>query len=51
MIAGFAGQERERRVIGIDGSAKRPKTHAQVRASRANTAELIGLGATSATRK
>src|ERR671922_286654 len=44
MIAGFAGQEWARRVIGIDGSAKPAETHAQVvRIARA-TAELIGLG-------
>ena len=30
MIAGFAGQERPRRVLGIDGSAKPAETHAQV---------------------
>src|SRR4029079_2022323 len=30
MIAGFAAQARERRVIGIDGSAKPEETHAQV---------------------
>jgi len=44
MIAGFAGQERERRVIGIDGSAKPAETHAQVARIARNTAELIGLG-------
>jgi 1-aminocyclopropane-1-carboxylate deaminase len=43
MIAGFAGQERERRVIGIDGSAKPAETHAQVARIARNTAELIGL--------
>ena len=30
MIAGFAGQERERRVIGIDGSARPSETREQV---------------------
>ncbi len=30
MIAGFAGQDRPRRVIGIDASAKIEETHAQV---------------------
>src|SRR5690349_14935680 len=30
MIAGFAAQARERRVIGIDGSARPAETHAQV---------------------
>jgi 1-aminocyclopropane-1-carboxylate deaminase len=44
MIAGFAGQERERRVIGIDGSAKPEATHAQVARIARNTAELIELG-------
>jgi 1-aminocyclopropane-1-carboxylate deaminase len=44
MIAGFAGQERERRVIGIDGSAKPKETHEQVARIARNTAELIGLG-------
>jgi 1-aminocyclopropane-1-carboxylate deaminase len=44
MIAGFAGQERERRVIGIDGSAKPAETHEQVGRIARATAELIGLG-------
>jgi 1-aminocyclopropane-1-carboxylate deaminase len=44
MIAGFAGQERPRRVIGIDGSAKPAETHAQVARIARATAELIGLG-------
>src|SRR4051812_29145086 len=44
MIAGFAAQERERRVIGIDGSAKPAETHAQVARIARNTAELIQLG-------
>ena len=44
MIAGFAGQERERRVIGIDGSAKPAETRAQVARIARNTAELIELG-------
>ena len=44
MIAGFAGQERERRVIGIDGSAKPTETRDQVARIARNTAELIGLG-------
>jgi 1-aminocyclopropane-1-carboxylate deaminase len=43
MIAGFAGQERPRRVIGIDGSAKPAETHAQVARIARATAELIGL--------
>ncbi len=44
MIAGFAGQDRPRRVIGIDASATLEKTRAQVERIARNTAELIGLG-------
>jgi 1-aminocyclopropane-1-carboxylate deaminase len=48
MIAGFAvgpGHDgRERRVIGIDGSAKPAETHAQVARIARFTAEAIGLG-------
>lgn len=44
MIAGFAGQRRPRRVIGIDASAKIDETRAQVAKIARNTAELIGLG-------
>ncbi|HEU5268079.1 MAG TPA: 1-aminocyclopropane-1-carboxylate deaminase [Jatrophihabitans sp.] len=44
MIAGFAGQDRPRRVIGIDASAKIDETRAQVAKIARNTAELIGLG-------
>jgi 1-aminocyclopropane-1-carboxylate deaminase len=44
MIAGFAGQERERRVIGIDGSARPAETHEQVARIARRTAELIELG-------
>jgi 1-aminocyclopropane-1-carboxylate deaminase len=44
MIAGFAGQRRARRVIGIDGSAKLEETRAQIEKIARNTAELIGLG-------
>ncbi|MGO1315763.1 MAG: 1-aminocyclopropane-1-carboxylate deaminase [Cellulomonadaceae bacterium] len=43
MIAGFAGQERPRRVIGIDASAKIDETRAQVERIARRTAELIGL--------
>ena len=43
MIAGFAGQDRPRRVLGIDGSAKIDETTAQVGKIARNTAELIGL--------
>jgi 1-aminocyclopropane-1-carboxylate deaminase len=44
MIAGFAGQERPRRVIGIDASATLEKTRSQVERIARHTAELIGLG-------
>ncbi len=44
MIAGFAGQERPRQVIGIDASARIEETRAQVEKIARNTAELIGLG-------
>ncbi|MFI7541622.1 1-aminocyclopropane-1-carboxylate deaminase [Actinoplanes sp. NPDC049599] len=46
MIAGFAalGDDRPRRVLGIDGSAKPAETHEQVARIARNTAELIGLG-------
>ncbi|MDQ0819553.1 1-aminocyclopropane-1-carboxylate deaminase [Arthrobacter sp. V4I6] len=44
MIAGFAGQDRRRRVIGIDASATLQKTRDQVEKIARNTAELIGLG-------
>ncbi len=43
MIAGFAGQDRPRRVIGIDASAKIEETRDQVERIARNTAELIGL--------
>ena len=41
MIAGFAGQDRPRRVIGIDASATIEKTREQVARIARNTAELI----------
>jgi 1-aminocyclopropane-1-carboxylate deaminase len=44
MIAGFAGMDRPRRVLGIDASAKLAETRAQVEKIARNTAELIGLG-------
>jgi len=44
MIAGFAGQARPRRVIGIDASATLDKTRDQVDRIARSTAELIGLG-------
>jgi 1-aminocyclopropane-1-carboxylate deaminase len=44
MIAGFARQERGRRVIGIDGSAKPAETRAQVARIARRTAEMIDVG-------
>ena len=44
MIAGFAGQERPRRVIGIDASAKIDETRDQVARIARSTARLIDLG-------
>ncbi len=44
MIAGFAAQEGERRVIGIDGSARPEETHEQVARIARATAELIEVG-------
>jgi 1-aminocyclopropane-1-carboxylate deaminase len=44
MIAGFAAQERERRVIGIDGSARPAETREQVSRIARATAELIEVG-------
>jgi 1-aminocyclopropane-1-carboxylate deaminase len=44
MIAGFAAQERERRVIGIDGSARPAETHEQVARIARRTAALIEVG-------
>jgi 1-aminocyclopropane-1-carboxylate deaminase len=43
MIAGFAGQERARRVLGIDASARIDETRAQVTKIAHATAQLIGL--------
>jgi 1-aminocyclopropane-1-carboxylate deaminase len=43
MVAGFADRDRQRRVIGIDASAKPVETHAQVLRIASATAELIGL--------
>nr|AGU11705.1 Pyridoxal-phosphate dependent enzyme [uncultured organism] len=43
MIAGFAQQDRPRRVIGIDASATLEKTRAQVERIARHTAGLIGL--------
>ena len=44
MIAGFALQDRPRRVLGIDASATLDKTRAQVERIARHTAELIDLG-------
>jgi 1-aminocyclopropane-1-carboxylate deaminase len=44
MVAGFAAQEPERRVIGIDGSARPAETRDQVARIARRTAELIELG-------
>ncbi|WP_197379115.1 1-aminocyclopropane-1-carboxylate deaminase [Mycolicibacterium mengxianglii] len=43
MIAGFAGQDRPRRILGIDASATIEKTRAQVERIARHTAALIGL--------
>jgi 1-aminocyclopropane-1-carboxylate deaminase len=44
MIAGFAGQERPRKILGIDGSATVEQTWEQVARIARRTAEAIGLG-------
>ncbi len=44
MVAGFAAQERSRRVIGIDASAKPAQTLDQVTRIARQTAELIEVG-------
>jgi 1-aminocyclopropane-1-carboxylate deaminase len=44
MIAGFAGQDRPRRVIGIDASAKPKQTLEAVSRIARRTADLIGVG-------
>lgn len=44
MIAGFASQERPRRVVGIDASATAEKTREQVARIARRTAAAIGLG-------
>jgi len=43
MVAGFALQDRPRRVLGIDGSAKPDETHDQVMRIARDTARLVGL--------
>jgi 1-aminocyclopropane-1-carboxylate deaminase len=44
MIAGFAGQDRPRRVLGIDASATLNQTRDQVERIARQTAHLIGVG-------
>jgi 1-aminocyclopropane-1-carboxylate deaminase len=44
MVAGFATQDRPRRVLGIDASATVEKTRAQITRIAQSTAEAIGLG-------
>jgi len=44
MIAGFAGQDRPRQVIGVDASARIAETRAQVEKIARNTAALIEAG-------
>src|SRR5205085_10519765 len=44
VVAGFALQERERRVLGIDGSATVEQTRHQVTRIARRTADAIGLG-------
>ena len=44
MIAGFAAKANERRVIGIDASARPAETHEQVARIARRTAELIEVG-------
>ena len=43
MVAGFALEEKGRRVVGIDGSAKPGETHAQVLRIARDTAAKIGV--------
>jgi 1-aminocyclopropane-1-carboxylate deaminase len=43
MVAGFAGQEQPRRVLGIDGSATVQQTWEQIARIARRTAEAIGL--------
>jgi 1-aminocyclopropane-1-carboxylate deaminase len=44
MIAGFADRARERRIIGIDASAKPAETWAQIARIARFTAKAIGVG-------
>src|SRR4051812_17510421 len=43
MIAGFAAQDRPRRIIGIDGSARPAETHEQVARIARGTARLLDI--------
>jgi 1-aminocyclopropane-1-carboxylate deaminase len=43
MVAGFASQERPRRVLGIDGSATVEQTHDQISRIARRTAEALGV--------
>jgi 1-aminocyclopropane-1-carboxylate deaminase len=43
MIAGFAAQDRPRRIVGIDGSARPAETHEQVARIARRTAQLLGV--------
>ena len=44
MVAGFAGQDRARRVLGVDGSATVQQTWEQIARIARRTAAAIGLG-------
>src|SRR3712207_328080 len=44
MVAGFAAQEADRAVLGIDGSATVEKTWEQIARIARQTAEKVGLG-------
>jgi 1-aminocyclopropane-1-carboxylate deaminase len=44
MVAGFAAQDRERRIIGVDGSARPGETRDQVLRIARRTAELLEVG-------
>jgi 1-aminocyclopropane-1-carboxylate deaminase len=44
MVAGFALQDRPRRILGIDGSATVEQTRAQIARIARRTADAIGLG-------
>jgi 1-aminocyclopropane-1-carboxylate deaminase len=44
MVVGFAAQDRPRRVVGVDASAKPAETHAQILKIARATAEMVELG-------